>query len=65
MREQVLDKEAMERLAADRPVTITLHLSSAEVEMALTTGGLSLCRPAMRALVLARVLDVTDLDRAA
>lgn len=42
MSEQVLDEEAMERLVADRPLTITLHLSSAEVEMALTSGGLSL-----------------------
>lgn len=65
MSEQVLDEEAMERLVADRPVTITLHLSSAEVEMALTSGGLSLCRPAMRALVLARVLEATDLEKAA
>ena len=49
----------------ERPVTITLHLSAADVELALASGGGTLCRRAMHALVLARVFDVEDLELAA
>ena len=44
---------------------ITLHLSTAAVELALTSGGGSLCKPAIRALVLAGVFDVDELEVAA
>jgi hypothetical protein len=65
MNEQIRDKEAIEIFVAERPVTITLHLSCADIELALRSGGASLCRPAMHALVLARVFDVDDLELAA
>ena len=65
MSDQVLDEEANEVSVPERPVTITLHLSAADVELALASGGGTLCRRAMHALVLARVFDVEDLELAA
>jgi hypothetical protein len=49
----------------ERSVTITLHLSPADVELAFTSGGSTLCRRAMHALVLAHVFDVEELELAA
>jgi hypothetical protein len=43
---------------AERPVTITLHLSTADVELALTSAGTSLQRLAVQAVVLAKVFDM-------
>ena len=65
MDEQPQDREAAEVYVPERPVTITLRLSPADIELALTSGGSSLCRPAMRALILARIFDVDDLEIAA
>ena len=65
MDEQIQDQEDGEAYVPERPVTITLHLSPADIELALTSGGSSLCVPAIRALVLARVFDLDDLEIAA
>lgn len=62
MSEQKEEQEVTDVFVPERPVTITLHLSPADVELALTSGGCSLCGPAIRALVLARVFDVDDLE---
>jgi len=53
----VVNGYGLDQLPAEQPVTIKLHLSPAEVELAMANSGLSLCLPAMRALVMARVLD--------
>ena len=58
MSRKKLDEEAMAALVAARPVTITMRLSSDEVELALASEGASLRAPAMMALLLAKVLDV-------
>jgi len=49
---------------AEKPLTLTLHLSPADVELALTSSGCSLSGPAIRALILARIFDVADLEAA-
>ena len=59
------DEEVMDVFVPERPVTITLHLSPADVELAFTSGGGTLTRRAMHALVLAQVFDLDDLDLAA
>ena len=64
MREHIEEQEIGEAFVPERPVTITMHLSPADVELALTSGGCSLCGPAIRALVLARVFDVDNLEYA-
>jgi hypothetical protein len=40
-------------------VTITLNLSPPDLELAVATGGLSLCPAMMRAIVAAMVIDAT------
>ena len=62
MGERNNEQKVSDAFVPERPVTITLHLSPADVELALTSGGCSLCGPAIRALVLARIFDVDDLD---
>ncbi len=57
MQIEPLDQNRLEAAAKQRPTRITLELSPLEVELALATGGASLCEPALRALVLASVLD--------
>jgi hypothetical protein len=61
MRDGVLDVEAMEALLTERPITITMHLTPEDVELALASGGAYLVHPAMTALIVARVLDINEI----
>ena len=56
------DERALDGFAPERPVTLTLRLSAADVELALTSGGASLCHFAMKALVLAQVFDLDAME---
>jgi hypothetical protein len=56
MGERLQDEGAL--FVSERPVTITMHLSTADVELALTSAGASLRRIAIEALVFAKVFDM-------
>ena len=58
MTERGLKPYDIDRHVTDRPVTLMLRLSSADVELAMSSGGASLCHYTMKALVLAQVLDL-------
>jgi hypothetical protein len=65
MSEPIFGDEATEISVPERPMTITLHLTAVDVELALASEGGSLRRPTMQALVLARVFDLDELELAA
>jgi hypothetical protein len=56
MGERLVDESGL--FVRERPVTITMHLSTADVELALTSAGASLRRIAVEALVFAKVFDM-------
>lgn len=62
MSKEVPNQDSLDFTVAERPITVTLHLSPADVELALMSGGASLCPRALRALVLARVFDVDKFE---